>query len=80
MAVARADLVGSNFYSLHSVTGNLGDTGNYLLRFGNGKQHLGPNVVVGYGIKIFWPGLFHYVTRSPGGDGITDILADRYFN
>ena len=23
-----------------------------------GKQHLGPNVVVGYGIKIFWPGLF----------------------
>ena len=26
-----------------------------------GKQHLGPHVVVGYGIKIF-----HYVTRSPG--------------
>ena len=23
-----------------------------------GKQHLGPRVVVGYGIKIFWPGLF----------------------
>ena len=23
-----------------------------------GKQHLGPYVVVGYGIKIFWPGLF----------------------
>ena len=23
-----------------------------------GKQHLGPQVVVGYGIKIFWPGLF----------------------
>ena len=23
-----------------------------------GKQHLGPHVVVGYGIKIFWPGLF----------------------
>ena len=22
------------------------------------KQHLGPHVVVGYGIKIFWPGLF----------------------
>ena len=22
-----------------------------------GKQHLGPHVVVGYGIKIFWPGL-----------------------
>ena len=23
-----------------------------------GKQHLGPHVVVGYGIKILWPGLF----------------------
>ena len=23
-----------------------------------GKQHLGPHVVVGYGIKISWPGLF----------------------
>ena len=23
-----------------------------------GKQHLGPHVVVGYGIRIFWPGLF----------------------
>ena len=23
-----------------------------------GKQHLGPHVVVGYGIEIFWPGLF----------------------
>ena len=23
-----------------------------------GKQHLGPHVVVGYGIKIFWPGFF----------------------
>ena len=23
-----------------------------------GKQHLGPHVVVGYGIKIFWLGLF----------------------
>ena len=22
-----------------------------------GKQHQGPHVVVGYGIKIFWPGL-----------------------
>ena len=28
-----------------------------------GKQHLGPHVVVGYGIKIFWPGLF---ITSPG--------------
>ena len=23
-----------------------------------GKQHLGSHVVVGYGIKIFWPSLF----------------------
>ena len=23
-----------------------------------GKQHLGPHVVLGYGIKFFWPGLF----------------------
>ena len=23
-----------------------------------GKQNLVPHVVVGYGIKIFWPGLF----------------------
>ena len=23
-----------------------------------GKQHLGPHVVVGYSMKIFWPGLF----------------------
>ena len=33
------------------------------------KQHLGPHVVVGYGIKIFWPGLFitspdHLVVRQ----------------
>ena len=38
MAVAVADLVGStwNLYSLHSVTGYVGDTENDLLRFGNG--------------------------------------------
>ena len=23
-----------------------------------GKRHLGPHMVVGYGIKVFWPGLF----------------------
>ena len=23
-----------------------------------GKQHLGPHVIVGYGVKIFWPSLF----------------------
>ena len=31
-----------------------------------GKQHLGPHVVVGYGIKIFVPRPLHYLTRSPG--------------
>ena len=36
----------------------------YIL--GMGKQHLGPHVVVGYGIKIFVPRPLHYVTRSPG--------------
>ena len=30
------------------------------------KQHLGPHVVLGYGIKSFLAGSFHYVTRSPG--------------
>ena len=35
-----------------------------------GKQHLGSHVVVGYGIKIFWPGLFitspdHLAARVP---------------
>ena len=29
----------------------------------NGEQHLGPHEVVGYGIKIFGPGLF---ITSPG--------------
>ena len=38
----------------------------YILAMG--KQYLGPHVVVGYGIKIFWPGLFitspdHLVVR-----------------
>ena len=28
----------------------------YILAMG--KQHLGPHVVVGYGIKMFWPGCF----------------------
>ena len=35
------------------------------------KQHLGPHVVVGYGIKIFWPGLF---ITSP------DHLAELFFS
>ena len=34
-----------------------------------GKQHLGLHVVVGYGIKIFWPGLF---ITSP--DHLDDIV------
>ena len=41
---------------------------SYVLAMG--KQHLGPRVVVGYGIKIFWPCLFHYVTRSPGSGAL----------
>ena len=46
MAVARADLGGSTstfgYYSLRSVTGNVGDTGNDILRFGsaNKKENL----------------------------------------
>ena len=42
-----------------------------------GQQHLGPHVVVGYGIKIFWPGL-HYVTRSPGSEE-TKTLTSIFF-
>ena len=42
MAVARADLGGSTstfrYYSLRSVTGNVGDTGNDLLRFGSANK------------------------------------------
>ena len=33
-----------------------------------GKQHLGPHVVVGYGIKIVWPGLF--ITSPDHLDGL----------
>ena len=32
---------------------------------------IGKHVVVGYGTKIFWPGL-HYVTRSPARDDGND--------
>ena len=42
MAVARADLGGStstfSYYSLRSVTGNVRDTGNDLLRFGSANM------------------------------------------
>ena len=58
-----------NFYSLHSVTGNLGDTGNDLSRFGNGNTAMLNSkitsqaaCVVGYGIKMFGSSLF---TTSP---------------
>ena len=34
-----------------------------------GKQHLGPHVVVGYGIKIFWLGLF--ITSPDHLGGVT---------
>ena len=37
-----------------------------------GKQHLGPHVVVGYGIKIFWPGLF--ITSPDHLDNMTSKL------
>ena len=37
-----------------------------------GKQHLGPHVVVGYGIKIFWPGLF---IMSPDHLAAYDVAA-----
>ena len=36
-----------------------------------GKQYLGPHVVVGYGIKIFWPGLF---ITSPDHLGVAALL------
>ena len=38
-----------------------------------GKQHLGPHVVVGYDIKMFWPGLF---ITSPDHLAWLDILGD----
>ena len=41
-----------------------------------GKQHLGPHVVVGYGIKIFWPGLF--ITSPDHLEEALYILAKTY--
>ena len=35
------------------------------------KQHLGQHVVVGYGIKMFWPGLF---ITSPDHLDVTNVL------
>ena len=39
-----------------------------------GKQHLGPHVVVGYGIKMFWPGLFIASPNHLALDSIIVIL------
>ena len=44
---------------------------SYVLAMG--KQHLGPHVVVGYGIKILWPGLF---ITSPYHLDVSKILTD----
>ena len=41
-----------------------------------GKQHLGPHVVVGYGIEIFWPSLF---ITSPDHLEATGGLKYTYF-
>ena len=41
-----------------------------------GKQHLEPHVVVGYGIKIFVPGLF--VTSTDHLDGVYAINWDDF--
>ena len=43
-----------------------------------GKQHLGPHVVVGYGIKIFWPCLF--ITSPDHLDTPNDNLALSLFH
>ena len=43
----------------------------YILAIG--KQHLGPHVVVGYGIKIFWPGLFITSPDHLVGFGFTTL-------
>ena len=60
MAVARADLVGStSTFTLCIQLKQILETQEmicYVLAMG--KQRLKPHVVVGYGIKIFWPGLF----------------------
>ena len=57
MAVARADLVGSpSTFTLCIQLQQILETQEmicYVLAMG--KQRLRPHVVVGYGIKIFWP-------------------------
>ena len=60
MAVARADLVGSTSTLTFCIPlEDIWETREMICYvLATGKQHLGPHVVVGYGIKIFWPGLF----------------------
>ena len=41
-----------------------------------GKQQLGPHVVVGYGIKIFWPGLFITSPDHLDGKGKMPVKSD----
>ena len=46
-----------------------------------GQQHLGPHVVVGYGIKMFWPVLFitspdHLVVMSEAYILVADSKLD----
>ena len=41
-----------------------------------GKQHLGPHAVVGYGIKMFWPGLF--ITSPDHLDTTVYIFLSQY--
>ena len=40
-----------------------------------GKQRLRPHVVVGYGIKIFWPGLF--ITSPDHLDVVVVVVANQ---
>ena len=60
MAVARADLVSStSTFTLCIQSQEIWETREMICYvMAMGKQRLGPHVVVGYGIKIFWPGLF----------------------
>ena len=43
-----------------------------------GKQHQGPHVVVGYGIKSFWPGLFITSPDHLDGEGGNRDVIERY--
>ena len=60
MAVVRADLVGStSAFTLCIQQQEIWETREMIgCVLAMGKQHLGPHVVVGYGIKIYSPGLF----------------------